>query len=56
MGIVGPYVNKCRYDTQEQKFRYGIPAYTGPFRTLAVCEYNMVNSMLYCYKSLRTVS
>jgi hypothetical protein len=31
------YIDKCRYEIQEQKkFRYGVPAYTGPFRTLIV--------------------
>jgi hypothetical protein len=29
------YIDKCQYEIREQKmFRYGIPGYTGPFRTL----------------------
>jgi hypothetical protein len=33
-------INKCRYEIQEQKrdFRYGIPTYTGAFRTLLETE------------------
>jgi hypothetical protein len=26
------YIYKCRYGIQEEKFRYGIRIYTGPFR------------------------
>jgi hypothetical protein len=40
MGIVGLYIDKCRYEIQEQQFRYGIPAYTGPFPALYKCEEN----------------
>jgi hypothetical protein len=29
------HTGKCRYKIQEKKkFQYGIPAYTGPFKTL----------------------
>jgi hypothetical protein len=28
------YIDKCRYEIQEKKFRYGIPAFTGPFRAI----------------------
>jgi hypothetical protein len=32
-------IDKCWYEIQEQKkFRYGIPAYTGPFRALVSSE------------------
>jgi hypothetical protein len=31
------YIDKCRYEIQEQnKFRYDIPTYTGPFRTVVM--------------------
>jgi hypothetical protein len=31
------YTDKCRYEIQEQKkFRYGIPAYTRPFRAVFI--------------------
>jgi hypothetical protein len=31
------YIDKCRYEIKgKKKFRYGIPAYTGPFRTLYI--------------------
>lgn len=33
------YTYKCRYDTQEKKFRYGIPTYTDPFQTLIALLY-----------------
>jgi hypothetical protein len=28
------FIDKCRYEIQEQKFRYGITVHTGPFRAL----------------------
>jgi hypothetical protein len=35
------YIDKCRYEIQrKKKSRYGIPAYTGPFRALSAFKHN----------------
>jgi hypothetical protein len=41
------YIDKGRYEIQENKFRCGIPAYTGTFRALVAAK-----MLVWVYKEL----
>jgi hypothetical protein len=45
------HIGKCRYEIQEQeKFRYGTPAYTGPFLALPASKLSAIaNFKIFLY-------
>jgi hypothetical protein len=42
------YINKCRYEIQEKRFRYGIPVYTDPFRASGTVVHSSVERCDHC--------